>query len=212
MIVIAIILGYLIGAIPIGYIFGKIKGIDVREVGFKRIGASNIHRTFGFLPAVCVFFGDFMKPILALLLGRAITGSELVAGVAGIFAIIGHNWPIYLKFKGEGRGLASSLGLLYFLIPIETMISFSFLLCLGIALKMRSTAFSTFILFCIIPWITFLFNEPIWLFWLCLGISLLALIARVLGGIKEIKISEDKGRMFFNLLLFDSPERQGFRR
>ncbi len=203
MILLAIILGYLIGSISIGYIFGKIKGINIREVGFKRIGASNIHKTFGFLPAVCVFLGDFLKPILALLLARAITGSELVGGVAGIFAIVGHNWPIYLRFKGEGRGLASSLGLLYFLAPIETIICFSFLLFLGIVIKLRSTPLLTFVLFCIIPWITLLFHKPIRLFWLCLGVSILAFIARVLGGVKKLRRTKNKHKGIFNLLLFD---------
>ena len=198
-----IILGYLIGAIPIGYIFGKIKGIDVREVGFRRIGTSNIHKIFGFIPAVCIFFGDFLKPILALLLAIAITGSELVAAITGIVAIIGHNWPIYLKFKGDGRGIASSVGLLYFLIPIEMLISFSFLFLLGLLIKLKGTAFFVFILFCIIPCVTLFFNEPIWIFWICLSISILVFVVRISGGVKKLRKATNKWKTISDSLFFD---------
>lgn len=202
----ALVLGYLIGSIPFGYIYGKIKGIDVREVGFKRIGASNIYKTFGFIPGVLVFFADFLKPIFAILIARLICREQtLIPYIAGLFAIIGHNWPVWLKFKGEGRGLASSLGFLYFLVPIETIIVFLVLFPIGVWLK--STPFLTFIFFCITPFVILLFREPIQFFVLSLIVSFLIFITRVVKGINEIQVSENKRKTVFSLLLFDAPQR-----
>lgn len=212
-IVIALIVGYLIGAIPSGYIYGKIKGIDVRKVGFKRIGASNIYKTFGFIPAILVFFADFLKPILAIFITRVICGWEvpsLFPHIAGIFAIIGHNWPVWLKFQGEGRGIASSLGFLYFLVPTEVIIVFVILFPIGVWLK--STAFLTFVFFCITPFVVLSFNEPISVFWLSVIVAILTFITRVVKGIKEIKAAENKRNVVFNLLFFDSHETQQLRK
>lgn len=205
----AFILGYLIGSIPFGYIYGKIKGVDVREVGFKRIGASNIYKTFGFIPGVLIFFADFLKPILTIHIAMAISENNLIPYIAGLFAIIGHNWPIWLKFKGEGRGLASSLGFLYFLSPIPTIIVFVVLIPIGIRLK--STPLLTFIFFCITPFVILLFHEPVYSFVLSLIVSILTFITRVVKGINEIQVSENKKKVVLNLLLFDAPERRKFR-
>lgn len=201
-----LLFGYLIGSIPFGYIYGKIKGVDVREIGFKRIGASNIYKTFGFIPALLVFFADFLKPIWTILIARLLSGDEIIPYIAGIFAIIGHNWPIWLKFKGEGRGLASSLGFLYFLVPIEAIIVFVVLIPIGVWFK--NTSFVAFIFFCILPFIGFIFHEPISVFWFCVAIAFLTFITRVVKGVKEIKGAPNKRKTFLNLLLFDSSESQ----
>jgi glycerol-3-phosphate acyltransferase PlsY len=199
----SIILGYLIGSIPIGYIFGKIKGIDVREVGFKRIGASNIYKTFGFIPGLLVFFSDFLKPICAILIINLIKDSILISGISGISAIIGHNWPIWLKFQGEGRGLASSLGFLYYFVPLETVIVFFILFLIG--LKLKSSPLLTFIFFCILPFVV-LFYEPVVLFWLCVGVSILAFIARTAGGRRRLRGAKNKCKILIEALLFDKSE------
>lgn len=207
-----ILLGYLIGSIPFGYIYGKIKRVDVREIGFKRIGASNIYKTFGFIPGVLVFFADFLKPICAILLARlwvSCPASCNLPYIAGIFAIIGHNWPVWLKFKGEGRGVASSLGFLYFLVPIEAIIGFVVLLPIGVWLK--STPLLTFVYFCITPFVVLVFREPIPSFWLCVSVSVLAFITRVISGINEMKTEKYKRKVFLNLLLFDSLTAHSFK-
>jgi glycerol-3-phosphate acyltransferase PlsY len=204
-IIIALLIGYLIGSIPIGYLYGKLRGINIREVGFKRIGASNIYKTFGFIPAVLVFFADFLKPILAILIIKLISPHNPISYISGIFAIIGHNWPIWLKFKGEGRGVASTLGFLYYLAPRETIILFTILS--PITIWLRSSPFITFVFFCIIPFVILLFGEPILFFYLSLSVSLLILLSRIIGSSKEIKTSPDKRQVFLNLLLFDNANR-----
>ncbi|MBI4723104.1 MAG: glycerol-3-phosphate acyltransferase [Candidatus Stahlbacteria bacterium] len=206
---ITIIIGYLIGSIPIGYIYGKLKGIDVRNIGFKRIGASNIYKTFGFIPGVLVFFGDFLKPILAILIAMLICRDTacrvptIIHYIAGLLAIIGHNWPLWLKFKGEGRGVASSFGFLYYLVPIETLIIFVALFPVGIRLK--STALLTFIFFCLAPLVVLIFQRPYFSLSLC--VSLLAFISRISGGFKVLKTTNNKRKIIINSLLFDNPNR-----
>jgi len=89
-----IVLAYLLGAIPCGYIAGKIKEIDVTKEVFKKIGTSNIYKTLGFLPAVFVFFSDFMKSIIPILIGRAFGFSvslerrHLMIGYLSIFSVV----------------------------------------------------------------------------------------------------------------------------
>ena len=107
--VLAIITSYLVGSIPFGLIIGKLwAGIDVREYGSGNIGTSNVLRTVGPWAAITVFALDVAKGALAVYLGT-LAGGEYVRIMAGVAAIVGHNWPIYLRFKG-GKGIATSLG------------------------------------------------------------------------------------------------------
>jgi len=124
-----VLASYLLGAIPWGLIVGKLIGkVDVRGQGSGNIGATNVLRTIGLAPAILVLLLDLGKglaPILVsrLLIGLAsindITGSFLEAGSA-LSVIMGHNWSIFLKFKG-GRGIATGLGSLAILTPWVTI-------------------------------------------------------------------------------------------
>lgn len=115
---------YIIGSIPSGLIIGKkAYGVDLRQMGSKNIGATNAYRILGRRPAFLVFMADALKGVVGVLIGQiAIEGTMgMIAG--GIFAIIGHNWSIFLKFKG-GRGVATGLGVLAMLTPAVTAIVF----------------------------------------------------------------------------------------
>jgi len=115
-IVLAAVIGYLLGAIPFGLIIGRVaRGIDIREYGSHRTGATNALRTLGARAAALVFVLDVAKGVAAVLLARALfDGDPLVewaAAVAGFAAIIGHNWSAFIGFTG-GRGVATSGGAL----------------------------------------------------------------------------------------------------
>lgn len=112
----AIILSYLAGSIPAGYVFGKLKGIDIRDHGSGNIGFTNALRTMGTVPGVVVLLADVGKGVVAVLaisqLG-AIQPNALtpyIRELCGGFAMIGHVWTVFLKFRG-GKGVATSLGI-----------------------------------------------------------------------------------------------------
>ena len=106
----AVVIGsYLIGSIPSGLVIGKLKGIDVREYGSGNIGTTNVLRTLGARYGALVLIADVFKGVIAVLLARYIIGSPMSEMAAGFAAVAGHDWSLFLKFKG-GRGVATSLG------------------------------------------------------------------------------------------------------
>ncbi|MCK4421466.1 glycerol-3-phosphate acyltransferase [candidate division WOR-3 bacterium] len=201
-----ILLGYLIGSIPSGYIAGKIKGIDVTKKGFKKIGTSNIYKTLGFLPAVLVFFGDFMKSIIPIFITKSLGFSEPLASLAGFAAICGHNWPIWIGFKGGGRGVSTTWGVLFYFVPIETIILF--VVFAGLCGIKKSSPLPMLIFFLLMPFGTRVFHEPLWITGLTLGIFALFIFTRVIGGIKAIRTTEFKTKIILNLILFDRINRE----
>jgi len=125
-----VLLGYLIGAIPFGVIAGRLtRGIDVRQYGSGSMGATNVLRTIGARAGILVFVADVAKGAAAVALAWLIFASSphvawgQVAG--GAAAVIGHSWPIYVKFQG-GRGVTTGLG------ALMTMLWPVALICLAI--------------------------------------------------------------------------------
>lgn len=103
---------YLLGSIPFGLLVAKWWAkVDVREHGSGNIGMTNVLRTAGYLCAFLTLVGDMGKGIAAVLLGRYFIGDATFTLIAGILAVIGHNWPIFLRFKG-GKGVATIAGVL----------------------------------------------------------------------------------------------------
>lgn len=114
------IIGYLLGSIPFGYLYGKkIRGIDIRKHGSGNVGATNAARVLGKHVFVIVFTADLLKGVLAVLLPYWLGMQESVQVLAGIAAIMGHTFSIFLKFRG-GKGVATSAGVFAALAPIST--------------------------------------------------------------------------------------------
>jgi len=116
-----ILVGYLLGAIPFGYIVGRMKGIDVREYGSGRTGGTNVLRSAGRLAFAVTVAEDLVKGLAAVLLARAFLGTELGASLAGIAAVVGHNWSVFIRFRG-GAGTGTSVGGYFALAPILTVV------------------------------------------------------------------------------------------
>ena len=125
---IAVVIGYLFGMIQTGYIYGKIQGVDIRKQGSGNTGATNSRRTFGLKGGLITFFGDLLKTVLAILFVQILFGNAFSGDVrilkmyAGMGAILGHNFPFYLNFKG-GKGIACSLGLVLMVYPMAAPLS-----------------------------------------------------------------------------------------
>lgn len=107
----------MLGSIPTGYLVAKVKGVDIRTVGSGNIGATNVFRILGKQAGVFVLTVDALKGVFAVLLARNfIGGTESHALLAAFCAILGHNYPCWLRFKG-GKGVATTAGVLFALTP-----------------------------------------------------------------------------------------------
>lgn len=107
-----LILGYLVGSVPVGLIVGKlVKGIDVREYGSGNIGFTNVWRTLGIGPGIVVFVLDVAKGVGPVVLSRALGFNPLAVIGAGLLAVLGHNFSVFIGFRG-GKGVATSLGVI----------------------------------------------------------------------------------------------------
>ncbi len=123
--VLVIAASYLIGSIPNGLIIGRsIYNIDLRQFGSKNIGATNAYRILGPWPAFWVFLTDALKGVAGVLIGHYLGGTALAEVAGGIGAIAGHNWSVFLTFKG-GRGVATGLGVIAMIAPLVTAIVFT---------------------------------------------------------------------------------------
>lgn len=110
----ALVISYVIGSIPTAYLFGKAyKGIDIRQHGSGNVGATNVFRVLGKAPGITVLIIDIVKGILPLtIIGNLFAVHSVVGRVLlGVAAVVGHNWTVFLNFKG-GKGIATSLGVL----------------------------------------------------------------------------------------------------
>ncbi len=113
-IILAFVAAYVIGSVPTAYIFGRwLKGIDIRTQGSGNVGATNAFRVLGKGPGTAVLLIDIIKGIVPTAVVPEVLGLEgtLIRVVLGIVAVCGHNWTIFLQFKG-GKGIATGLGVL----------------------------------------------------------------------------------------------------
>ncbi|MBE2233857.1 MAG: glycerol-3-phosphate 1-O-acyltransferase PlsY [Anaerolinea sp.] len=115
--IVSILIGYLIGSLPIGYLLGRTKGIDVRTIGSGRTGGTNVYRALGARLGLLTGVLDFAKGAVSVLLIRSFFGDEAAAALAGAAAVAGHNWSIFLGFKG-GAGGSTAAGALLALNPL----------------------------------------------------------------------------------------------
>ena len=119
----AIVIGYLLGAIPTGLIVGKlVKGVDLRDYGSGKTGATNALRTLGKVPAILVVIFDFAKGMAAVVIAYLLAGTVAAQCLAGLAAAVGHNWPVYAGFRG-GRGVLVSFGVFIILCWPAALIS-----------------------------------------------------------------------------------------
>ncbi|MEA3306856.1 MAG: glycerol-3-phosphate 1-O-acyltransferase PlsY [Elusimicrobiota bacterium] len=119
------IISYVFGAIPTGYVLGKyLKGIDIRDYGSGNPGTANVYRTLGKWAGITTFAGDFLKGFLPTVLAMGFfyqrTGHWWIPVLAGAVAIAGHIWTPFLKFKG-GKGVATSAGVFTAIMPLPIL-------------------------------------------------------------------------------------------
>lgn len=119
----AIIISYLVGSISFSIVIAKLfKGIDIRNHGSGNAGATNTLRVLGVGPAILVLALDLLKGMGSVALAWAVSDQDWLPVACGLAAIIGHNWPIWFKFKG-GKGIATAIGVLPTLVFIPALIA-----------------------------------------------------------------------------------------
>jgi glycerol-3-phosphate acyltransferase PlsY len=121
-------IGYLIGSVPSGYLIAKfLKGIDIRDYGSGNIGFANSLRVLGLVPGLVVLVADIAKGVVSAWAGTLFASSigitpQIAGGMLGLSSIMGHNWSVFLKFRG-GKGVATTAGVFLVLTPFPFIFS-----------------------------------------------------------------------------------------
>ena len=162
-----VLISYFLGSIPMGLLLTRMLGKgDLRKVGSGNIGATNVMRVGGLRMAGLVWLLDMAKAIAAVFVGRYIAGDAFGAW-CGFAAIVGHCYPIWLKFKG-GKGISSLFGVLLAVSPM------SFVVCgiewLTVALTSGISSLGAVIVFCLIPVLGFVISVQVGWAFLCIGL------------------------------------------
>ena len=149
---IAVVLGYLLGSIPTAYIAGcLLKNKDIRTLGDGNIGAQNASRQLGPRIGFSVGVLDAAKGALAIIIAQAAALSQPLILLVGIAAILGHNWPVFLNFRG-GRGESTTIGILLILVTQPILISGAF--AAAALIRTRNVILASVILFIPLPFIS----------------------------------------------------------
>jgi len=190
----AALLGYLLGSIPFGLVLCRIFGYgDIRAIGSGNIGATNVLRTGNKILALATLICDSGKGAAAVFIALSLTFPN-AAMIAGFAALIGHCYPVWLKFKG-GKGVATTLGTLLALNPLVGIAACGTWLLSAFAFRISSL--SALIAVALTPLFAFFFTADLWLSLLCIAITILVWvkhmdnIKRILSG-TEPKIGKKK--------------------
>lgn len=156
--ILAIAIAYLLGAVPFAYIAGRLKkGVDIRNMGGGNVGTTNALREIGTVTGLLVFAGDVLKGVLAILVAQWLGVSIIIVFIAGLAAVIGHNWSVFIKFGG-GKGGATVIGIFLALAPVATAIAFGIMLIVAfLTSNLRLSMMAGFIA---LPFILWGFGEP----------------------------------------------------
>ncbi len=135
----ALAIGYVFGIFQTGYIYGKLHGVDIRQQGSGNTGTTNTLRILGKKAGIIAFIGDCLKAIIPILIVKFIFADSFDGDIkvlemyAGMGAVLGHNFPFYLKFKG-GKGIACTAGVAFTVCPAAVPVCLIvFVLCFAIS-------------------------------------------------------------------------------
>jgi acyl phosphate:glycerol-3-phosphate acyltransferase len=160
------VVSYLLGSIPFGYLLVRIfRGQDVRQTGSGNIGATNVARTGSKRLAIATLFLDALKGYIAVILAFRLAGTDavdpgyalLMGALAGFSALLGHMFPIWLRFKG-GKGVATALGAFTALAPMAVLVSL-LLFIVTVAIT-RYVSLASILSAIVLPFVAWWFNPP----------------------------------------------------
>ena len=175
------VIAYLLGSISSGILLTKNSGHDIRREGSGNTGASNALRVFGVRTGLITFICDILKAVAAVLIGKALAG-EYGGMLAGLFVIIGHNWPVFFGFKG-GKGIACSCAVVLFNFPVPGAIAI--LMCIAAIALTRYISVGSMLLlisYAVILCIT----KPFWPYGVWAVVLAVMAVARHHGNIRRL--------------------------
>lgn len=178
---VSVVLGFIFGSIPFGFLIARIKGVDIRNVGSKNIGFTNVYRTLGWKYAIPVLILDIGKGFLPTFFASRL---EFIAPLVAIGAILGHIFTPWLSFKG-GKGVATVMGAMLALVPIALACSVAILLMVLLIFSYMSLAS-----------LSFAISLPILVFFLYHGQSLIFIFTVVIAILIIIRHKENIIRLF----------------
>ncbi len=156
--VILVLLGYLLGSVPTGYLVGRAFGVDVRTVGSGNIGTANVLRAAGKWAAILTLVGDMLKGFAPVVVARAATDDLWVHAGVALAAVVGHCWPVFLKFKG-GKAVATGAGTSIGLAPVVGLGLFAF--WWAVVLVSRYTSLGAIAVMIVSPVVFLLTGQPL---------------------------------------------------
>jgi acyl phosphate:glycerol-3-phosphate acyltransferase len=151
-----IICAFIIGSIPVGMLVARAQGVDLKKVGSGNIGATNVLRSLGKGPAALTLIGDMLKGTLAVALGRYFGLGTFYEGIIGLLAILGHNFSVFLGFRG-GKGVATSLGVFILYSPRTALITF--VIWIAVVITTKYSSLGALISFGLLPLNIILFDS-----------------------------------------------------
>jgi len=197
---------YLLGSVPTAYLVAKwSRGIDIRQYGSGNIGASNIFRSTSKWLAIPVTIFDIGKGVLAVWVTQLLGLGVMEQIVVGLAAILGHNWPVFLRFQG-GRGMFTSLGIILILSPIIGLIIIVMAYSLA---PFRKLSLGVLIALVSLPILTWFLGQPLGVeekLTITLGylaILVIAVLKRLTAPQTSVTVSVSTGQLLVNRLLFD---------
>lgn len=172
MVIICVLFAYLLGSISVSFIAGKVvSGVDIRDHGSGNAGATNSLRVLGWKIGVVVLIADILKGVLAIAFAHLLTGdSHWAMALSGLFAVIGHNWPIYFQFRG-GKGVATTIGVLLTLSAVPLL--YAGLVALVLLLFTRYVSLSSLVLVTLTPIFEIALHAPVVYIWISFILTIL---------------------------------------
>lgn len=188
--ILVLVLSYLIGGIPFGYIITRFAGgVDIRDIGSGNIGTTNVYRALGLGWALATFFCDVVKGFLPVFFMSLASTSPWLVSLAGLLAVAGHMFSPFLKLRG-GKGVATAFGAVLYLVPAAAAIDFAFWAALAFPFKIISAASLAAALG--LPVLVFIFT-PIWAYrLLSILLALMVLLSHRENIIRLAKGQEKK--------------------
>ena len=156
--VLLVLIGYVLGSVPTGFLVGRAFGVDVRKVGSGNIGTANVLRAAGKWAAALTLLGDMLKGLIPVVLARVFVENAWVIAAVALGAVLGHCWPVFLRFRG-GKAVATGCGTTIALAPAVGLSLFAF--WWAVVLLSRYTSLGAISVMVVSPFVFWLTGQPL---------------------------------------------------